>query len=88
MTSQLSLGLFYLDVLSESAPEDGKGGCLHTKASSWTIRFMHERANHPREEGGGKDPETEFMLPYLSATGLECPFGCLNNRKDGKKRAT
>lgn len=39
------------------APEDGKGGCLHTEASSWTIRFMHERANHPREERGGKDPE-------------------------------
>ncbi|KFL60118.1 uncharacterized protein TERG_11516 [Trichophyton rubrum CBS 118892] len=58
---ELSLDLFYLDV---KGPEDGEGDCLHTEASSWTIRFMHERANHPREGGGvGRTPKRSLYYP-------------------------
>ena len=56
---ELSLDLFYLDV---KGPEDGEGDCLHTEASSWTIRFMHERANHPREGGGWEGPRNGVYI--------------------------
>lgn len=82
--TNLPVDLFYLDVLSKG-PEDGEGGYLHTEASSWTIRFMHERANHPREEGVGRTPKRSLCYPIGNWSRMSMAVRTTGRRE---KRAT